>query len=259
MSCRSRTVIFWLRYLKDGWRRLRVIPNGVDSSEFSPPPQPVTEPKVLFLGSFGHTPNLDACEKLLEDLWPEVRKRLPNARLSVVGAQPPDWVRRWNGKDGVTVVGTVPDVKESYRSHRVLVAPLRAGSGTRLKILEALASGLPVVSTTLGAEGLEVTNGHHLLVEDDPTGFVNCVTRLLTDDKLCAQLGAAGRGFVASRWDWDESAKRLLSTYRELSLPPHFLDSPGTAKRRRQWQGPREPIRTWTSPSSSPPSTEAVD
>jgi glycosyltransferase involved in cell wall biosynthesis len=198
------------RRLADGDRRIRVIPNGVDTRHFRTPDPGNPRHHALFVGSFPHLPNQDALDYLLREIWPLVRRRLPDARLSVAGARPPRWVLDTDGRDGVSVVGEVPDLAPLYRSHRLLAVPIRAGSGTRLKILEAMASGLPVVSTTIGAEGIEASPDRHLLVADEPISFAAAVTSLLEDSAgFGARLAAEARQLAATQYDWDRIADRL--------------------------------------------------
>ncbi len=202
--------------MTDGWRRLRVLPNGVDTLRFSLPETPVREPRVLFLGSFGHTPNLDAVEYLLDEVWPLVRLRVPDATLTLVGAHPPDNIRARDGWEGVQVVGTVADTVAQFQSHRALAAPIRVGSGTRLKILEAFATGLPVITTTVGAEGITCEHEENCLIADEPGSFAEQLSRVLTDDSLCDALARAGRRLVVEHYDWNHTVDRIVECYQEL-------------------------------------------
>jgi len=141
----------------------------------------------------------------------------------VVGANPPERVQRLDGRDGVTVVGEVDDLRPAYHAHRVMVAPIRAGSGTRLKILEAFAAGIPVVSTTLGAEGIASEHGRHLLLADSAVDFAAAVEQVLADDGLARQLAAAAIELVRERYDWGLVADRLLACWEELLADVHPL------------------------------------
>jgi glycosyltransferase involved in cell wall biosynthesis len=197
---------------------LRVIPNGVDTSVFRPPAGPSRE-GALFLGSFPHLPNLDAFELLVDEIWPAVRRRLPDARLTVAGARPPDGVLAWDGRDGIQVVGEVDDVVPLYQTHRVLVVPLRAGSGTRLKILEALSCGLPVVSTTIGVEGIDLSRPPEVLIADTPDEIVDAVVELLEVETSDVEAtGRRGRELAVERYDWDVIADDLRRAHGELAL-----------------------------------------
>lgn len=204
------------RFLGDGWARIRVVPNGVvvREEEGEVPPDAVGE--VLFVGYFGHTPNLDALHYLHEEIWPRVRQQLPGAALTVVGANPPSSVTALDGCDGIRVVGTVPDPGPYYRGHRLLLAPLRAGSGTRLKILEAFVNGLPVVSTPLGAEGIGGRDGEHFMLGRTAADLAAAVCRLLEDDALRQKLAAAGRTLAQEKYGWESIARQALAGYQAL-------------------------------------------
>ncbi len=197
---------------------IRVVPNGVDTEFYRPPAEDAERQRerLLFVGNFQHLPNADALDFWLEEVWPLVRARASRAELTVVGANCPPRVLAYDGLDGVTVVGPAPDMSPYYRGHRALVAPLRAGSGTRLKILEAMACGLPVVSTGLGAEGIACTGGENILVAESPAPLAEAVLALLADDGLCSRLAAAARRLVEERYDWEASAQALLAGYAEL-------------------------------------------
>ncbi len=205
------------RYLHDGERRLRVVDNGVDCALFRPRAEgEQPEHDVLFVGSFGHSPNRDALEWLLAEIWPRVRRLRPEARLAIVGAHPPSEVIAHHGRDGVEVFGTVADTAAFYRGARVLLAPIRAGSGTRLKLLEAFASALPVVGTKLAAEGLAVRAGEHLLTAETAEDLALATARLLGDPELARELGEAARRLAVERYDWRHCAAKLMSAWDEL-------------------------------------------
>jgi glycosyltransferase involved in cell wall biosynthesis len=205
------------RFLPDGWRRLRVVPNAVDVDYYRLVPRDQRRARrLLFLGNFQHLPNLDAVDFLLDDIWPRVRARVPEAELWLVGARVPEGVARRDGRHGVSVVDTVPDTRPYYQGCRALVAPIRAGSGTRLKIVEAMACGTPVISTTIGAEGIDGVDGEHFLLADGAREFADAMCRLLADDQLCTRLGNAARQLVEARYTWEGSTAAALGGYRLL-------------------------------------------
>lgn len=193
--------------------RTAVVPNAVDTEFFSPG-SPKAEPHtVLFFGTLAYYPNVEALTFFLREVMPLVRRSHPTVQLRIVGAMPPPAIMRLAGPD-VVVTGFVDDVRPHLARASVVIAPLRIGGGTRLKILEAMAMARPVVSTTLGAEGLAVTHGRELLVGDGPEGFAAQVRRVLDDDDLARDLGAAGRRLVEAQYDWRASARALEALYR---------------------------------------------
>ncbi len=205
---------FLSRFLPSLPERAWVVPNGVDTEHYADGGGPRRD--VLYVGNYQNLPNVDALEYFVEDIWPLVRLRCPGVGLSVVGANADDRVRRWHGRNGVTVVGPVPDLRDAYHRHRVMVAPIRAGSGTRLKILEAFAAGIPVVSTALGAEGIAYEDDVHCLIRDQPAAFADAVARMLEDDALCDRIAAAARALAVERYDWRPVTATLVRSYHAL-------------------------------------------
>lgn len=206
-------------YLGDGWSRIRVVPNAVDTAFYHPSETTSARSGVLYVGNFQHLPNVDALEYLADEIWPLVRAGAPDTSLAVVGAHPSHRVTKYHGQDGIEVIGGVPDLRPYYHSHRLMVAPIRAGSGTRLKILEAFASGIPVVSTSLGAEGIEAEHDRDLLLADEPREFADAVLRLQQDDGLCDRLSSSALSLAGDRYDWWQSAEAILSGWSELLEP----------------------------------------
>jgi glycosyltransferase involved in cell wall biosynthesis len=172
------------------------------------------------VGTFTYRPNVDAALLLGREIFPLVRRAIPAARLLLVGHEPPDAVRALARERGVSLAGAVPDVRRAYERAAVAVAPLRAGGGTRLKILEAMALGRPVVSTRVGAEGLAVVDNEHLLLSDTPGEFGSSVARLLGDRPLRARLAANARRLVEARYDWARPGDALLDVYGGLAAHP---------------------------------------
>ncbi|MCZ7530358.1 MAG: glycosyltransferase family 4 protein [Acidimicrobiia bacterium] len=183
-----------------------VCPNGWDPGSVLPPAR---EPVVVFVATMGWPPNADAAVWFTSEVWPLVRARLPSARLMLVGRDPTSAVRNLGGP-GVTVTGTVSDVAPFLAEARVAVAPLRAGGGSRLKILEALDAGRPVVATAVGAEGLEDLRGEGVVVAEGREPLARAVGDLLGDPDSAARLGQRGHEAVARRYDWDRTLRPLL-------------------------------------------------
>jgi sugar transferase (PEP-CTERM/EpsH1 system associated) len=194
---------------------MRVVPNGVDVDFFRPQAAGVSGSKLLFTGAINYLPNTDAVLYFTGEILPRIRAAVPGVSFAVVGRDPPPRVQRLAGP-GITVTGTVPDVRPWMQEAAVFVVPLRSGSGTRLKILEALASGCAVVSSSIGCEGLDVTPGTDILVADDPAGFAAAVLRCLRDRELRVRLGARGRELVERRYRWESIGRALAASYGEL-------------------------------------------
>lgn len=198
--------------------RLRVVPNAIETARFAPPQPAPPRADALFIGNFENLPNRDALEWLLAEIWPRVRAQLPEAALTVIGARMPPELRIHDGQHGIRIVGEVDDPVPAYHRHQVLLVPLRAGSGTRLKILEAFAAGLPVVSTRLGAEGLDVADDRHLLLADDPAGFAAAVAALLGDPARGERLAREARGLVVDTYDAARAAELNYAAVLELAV-----------------------------------------
>lgn len=189
---------------------IAVVPNGVDLEYFHPvPAETATEPVVVFTGAMDYLPNADAVVHFAERIFPRIRAAAPTARFVVVGKHPTRAVRRLAERPGVTVTGAVLDVRPYLRRAAVAVAPLRIARGVQNKVLEAMASGLPVVATTAAHRGLEAVPGRDLLVEDDPARFADAVVRLLRAPLARAVLGAAARRFVERHHSWRATAEAV--------------------------------------------------
>jgi glycosyltransferase involved in cell wall biosynthesis len=175
----------------------------------------------LFLGSLDWRPNLDAIQLLLDGLFQRVRNQEPDARLLIVGRNPPAWLsRRAHETASVELHANVPDVRPFLHSAAVLAVPLRVGGGSRLKVLEALACGLPVVSTSVGYEGLALTPGRDLLVADDPEQIASALLHCLRHPQQAQALAAAGQRVVLERYDWNVLADRLERVWENLPRRP---------------------------------------
>jgi len=197
--------------------RSAVVPNAVDVQYFKPRPH---DPKpdsrtVLFFGAINYYPNVDGLLYLLREVWPLIARSHPQARLQIVGQHPTAEILAFQGP-GVEVAGSVDDLRPHLARAAVSIVPLRIGGGTRFKILEAMAMARPVVSTSLGAEGIEAEPERQLLVADDPAAFARAVGRVLDDAQLSGRLGREGRALVERRYSWDAAAQRLDLFFLEL-------------------------------------------
>ena len=194
---------------------IAIVSNGVDCRVCRPLPVDGGR-EILYIGSLQYPPNVDAVLYFAAEVWPALHARFPDLVFRVVGRCPSEELRRLQGSGGVCMTGEVDDVEPYYRRAALCVVPLRAGGGTRLKILEAFAYGRPVVSTTLGCEGLDAVDGAHLLVADKPADMHAQIARVLTEPDLARDLCANGRALVENRYSWDRIAADLYGVYERL-------------------------------------------
>lgn len=194
-----------------------VAPNGVDSAFFAPPESSDNRRcGVLFFGNLGHLPNVDAVIRFVDEILPRTRAMVGDVTFRVVGPHATPEIARLGDLPGIEIIGYIPDIRSELWRATVSVVPLRSGGGTRLKILESLAAGCSVVSTTIGAEGLDLTNGRELVIADDDDAFAAAVVRLLRDARYRATLTQAGRQAVAEKYDWDTIAPFIDSAYAAI-------------------------------------------
>jgi len=192
-----------------------IAPNGVDLERFTLFP-PRNAPRAVFVGKMDYRPNADGVLWFVREVLPLVHAAVPEFKLDVVGSSPPPAVQRLARVPGVHVLGHVPDPRPWLRDAAIVVVPLRAGSGTRLKILEAWAAGRPVVSTTIGAEGLDAVHGRHLLMADDAPAFARAIRRLLADAGLRDRLAREGRRLVEERYGWPSVVRAIEEAHAEV-------------------------------------------
>ncbi len=197
-----------------------VIPNGVDAQRYragGEAPLALQHPALLFTGKMDYRPNIDAVVWFANEVLPVVQAVRADATFYIVGKAPHARVQALETLSGVVVTGYVPDVLPYFDSADVYVAPLRVGGGTRLKVLETLAAGLPLVSTRLGVEGIAIEHGRHALLSDTVGGLAEAVLRLIGDADLRARLAENGRDFVSAQYDWERLAPRLDDVYASVA------------------------------------------
>lgn len=182
------------------WDHVDVIDTAVDVEYFAPVDKPPVNHRVAFVGSMDWLPNQDGILDFVSQVWPLVRQRVPDATFEVIGRNPPASISSLDGQQGMRVLGTVPDVRPHLAEAQVVIVPLLVGGGTRLKIFEAMAMAKPVVSTSLGAEGLEVRSGEDIIIADGAEQFADAVVQLLDDPDRCAQLSESARQLVQERF-----------------------------------------------------------
>jgi polysaccharide biosynthesis protein PslH len=192
--------------VKAGW-----FPNGVDLDFFRPSADSQQADAVCFLGRMDYFPNQQGVSAFCQDVLPLIRAQRPEATFTIVGAAPPRQIRRLADLPGVTVTGTVPDVRRFLAQAAVSVAPLQIARGTQNKILEAMAAGVPVVASPPAARGVDARDGEHLLVAGDPQRFADAVVRLLADDDARARLAQDARTHVERHYSWDTAMQTLDS------------------------------------------------
>lgn len=197
--------------------RTAVIPNAADVDYFMPRS---SDPKsdgqtIVFFGLMSYIPNVDGVQYFVRDIWPRIIAAHPNAKLKIIGGNPPSALQALAGPD-IELTGFVPDLRPHLAEAAALVVPLRIGGGTRLKIVEGLAMGKAIVSTTLGAEGIEAVDGRDLLIADAPDAFAESVVRLLNDEGLATRMGQAARQLAVDRYSWRRAGNALEGFYRQI-------------------------------------------
>ena len=195
---------------------VEVIPNGVDVTHYRPDFASKGTAHLIYIGSMDWYPNEDAVSFFAEEVLPQIQNSVPDVKFSIVGGNPSARVQKLADREGVVVTGRVHEIKPYFAEATVFVVPLRIGSGTRLKILEALAMGKAVVSTTVGAEGLDLRDGEEIFIADEPKAFAEAVTQLLTDSSLRQKIGENGRARVEQDYDWRNIGKKLLAVYESV-------------------------------------------
>jgi len=211
--------------------RVTVVPTGVDLAQYRPDPTkfdsttsdpnplPASAPLITFVGAMDWEPNVDAVEYFCAEVWPSIKAEVPQARFRIVGRNPDRRVQKWASKstDGsIEVTGRVPSVVEHLRQSAVVVVPLRIGGGTRLKIYEAMATGKAVVSTTVGAEGLDVRHGRDIMLADDARSFAQAVIMLLRDTELRRRYEKAAVE-TAACYDWPAIGERFSEVLQAVA------------------------------------------
>lgn len=197
-----------------------VIPITVDTDEVSPIKRQPGADHLVYVGTMYWPPNVDGVLWFASEVWPLIRAKRPIAQFDVVGARPPQLVVAL-GQDGsgINVAGYVEDLDAYLTRTGVFIVPLRAGGGMRVKILNALAQGLPIVSTSLGCEGIQVTHGQDILIVDTPAEFAQATLQVLNDPELAAQLGRNGRRLAETVYDYRVACRPLDEIYAGLRVP----------------------------------------
>jgi sugar transferase (PEP-CTERM/EpsH1 system associated) len=208
--------------------RVFVIENGVDTAYYSDEeiatarsaalgPGALGRPnRIVFVGSMDYHANIDGAVNFARDVWPGLHNRRSELIFTIVGRDPAPEVRALATSRGIEVTGTVDDVRPFYREAMAAIVPLKVGGGSRLKILEAMAAGVPVVSTTLGAEGLDVRHGENILIADSNEQLAEAISNVVENGELQKRLSSAGRALASEHYDWSRLGANLFETYQQL-------------------------------------------
>jgi polysaccharide biosynthesis protein PslH len=204
-----------------------VIPNAADVEYYQPrlADTPPVGRTVVFFGLLAYAPNVDGMIYFVEKIWPRIVAAHPDVSLKIIGAKPPRSLQLLAGPR-IELTGFVPDLRPHLAAAAAVVVPLRLGGGTRLKVVEAMAMGKAIVSTTLGSEGIQATPGRDLLIEDQPEAFAAAVNRLLGDREFAGRIGESARALAVERYSWSGAARALESFYRRI------LDAPARSSTR---------------------------
>lgn len=195
-------------------KKVTVISNGVDLQFFNYSPARQGQ-KILFVGNFSYIQNQDAVRFLVKKIFPSIKQRVPEAQLLIVGRHPTKEIKNY-GSQEIQIRSDLEDIREAYHQATLLLAPIRAGSGTKFKILEAMASGLPVVTTSVGIEGIQAQNGKEAIISDKPHELSRQTINLLNDLHSRQKLSKAGRQLVEKYYSWPKIVKKLGKAYEEL-------------------------------------------
>ncbi len=195
--------------------RLEVVPNGTDAKATHILPESEDEANLVYVGTMAYPPNVDAVQWFTGGILPLVRQVRDDVHFWIVGRKPVAAVKAL-ASDAIHVTGAVDSVEPYYADSTICVVPLRAGGGTRLKILEAMALGRPVISTSIGCEGLEVTDGENIIIADDEQTFASKILELLADKERRRKIAAGGRKLVEEKYDWDNIAAKMMTIYETL-------------------------------------------
>ncbi len=201
---------------RDPQANVTVIPNGVDTSAFAYSETTSPGTTLLFVGSMDYHANIDAVTWFARSVWPAISRRFPALQFAIVGRSPSREIRMLASKK-IQVTGTVEDVRPFYANALAVVVPLRVGGGTRLKILEAMAMGVPVISTTLGAEGIAIENGKNILLADSDEQMTDALERIANDCAFRRALTEAARDLVLKRYDWTAIGNQLYEAHSQLA------------------------------------------
>jgi glycosyltransferase involved in cell wall biosynthesis len=195
---------------------IAVIPNGVDLDFFVPQEEMSRVPTLLYTGTMNYYPNIDAVNYFFREIYPPLARLIPQVHILIVGHNPPEEILAWQSLPGVKITGSVPDIRPYLAECTAAMVPLRLGGGTRLKIMESIAANRAVISTSIGAEGIGLRHGEHLLLADDPVSFAEQAATLLRDRELRRRLITNAKPVVEKRFSWRVLGEQFETVCREL-------------------------------------------
>lgn len=208
------------RFRELGARKLLMLPNCVDLNYFYPIERNDFSPNIVFTGLMNWFPNVDAIKSFCRNAYPVLKKRNPQIKFYIVGRNPVSSLQEFKTYKDIFITGEVPDVRPFISDSDVCIVPLRIGGGTRLKILEYFAMEKPVISTSIGAEGIEAEHGKHLIIEDDINKFPDRINELLNDPEYARYIAKNGRKLVEEKYSWSQYGEKLCQLYNDISGLP---------------------------------------
>ncbi|HLJ35788.1 MAG TPA: glycosyltransferase [Ktedonobacteraceae bacterium] len=201
-------------------QHVHVVSNGVDTEYFAPLATSREEDSLVFCAKLDYFPNAQAIQYFCREVLPLIWKQRPQVRLTIVGSNPPQAVRDLGTDERITVTGSVPDVRPYLGKATVALAPLQVAAGMQNKVLEALAMGVPMVATPRACKSLQVKNGTHLLIADEPQAYAEAIKLVLDDPQLAQKLSVAGRAYVEEHHSWIANAHALSELYSSIAVKP---------------------------------------
>lgn len=197
-------------------QKITILPNGANFERTASSTK-INTNDILFMGLLGYQPNAEGLKYYINNVHPKVLQKVPDARLIILGKDAPIWLREATKNDStIKIEGFVKDVQPYIQKAKVCICPILSGSGTRLKVLEYMAMRKPVVSTTIGAEGILIKDKHNILLADSPEAFSENVVTMLLDKKLAERIGENGRKTIEKDYSWNKISASLANLYKQL-------------------------------------------
>ncbi len=214
-ACSQSDANYFRQYISED--KIVVIPNGVDT-QIKSTKVSTKNKKVIFMGLLSYYPNIDAVRYYLDEIHPLVKLKVPAVQFEIIGRNAPSWlVKRAHADKNIKLSGYVQNVDQHLATASVCVCPIKSGSGTRLKLLHYMASNKPIVTTTMGCEGIDVVHNKHLLIADEPSQFASSVVKLLTDRSLAERIATSGRQLADDKYNWLNIEAEIIKAIKVLS------------------------------------------